>query len=110
MFLFSNIRVKGYWKYYYRAVDKNGENIDFLLTGRRDKKTALRFLTKAIGCNGKPRLIKRITKPMLGFKSLFCAQRTLAGVGLIQMIKKCQIRNQAGASKTPAELFYGLAI
>ncbi len=31
------IKVKGKWKYLYRAVDKNGHTIDFLLTARRDK-------------------------------------------------------------------------
>jgi transposase-like protein len=46
------IKVKGTWKYFYRAVDKEGNTIDFLLTAKRDKKAALRFLTKAIECNG----------------------------------------------------------
>lgn len=51
------IRVKGQWKYLYRAVDKQGNTVDFLLTDKRDKKAALRFLKKAIGTNGKPSLI-----------------------------------------------------
>jgi len=51
------IKVKGQWCYYYRAVDKQGNTIDFLLTARRNKKAALRFLTKAVGRNGKPNLI-----------------------------------------------------
>jgi len=51
------IKVKGQWKYYYRAVDKQGNTIDFLLTAKRDAKAALRFLKKAIGRNGKPILI-----------------------------------------------------
>ena len=51
------IKVKGKWKYYYRAVDKCGETIDFLLTAKRDTKAALRYLRKAIGANGKPSLI-----------------------------------------------------
>jgi putative transposase len=51
------IKVKGEWKYYYRTVDRNGETVDFLLTARRDKKAALRYLKKAIGSNGKPSLI-----------------------------------------------------
>jgi putative transposase len=41
----------------YRAVNKQGITIDFLLTARRDKKAARRFLNKAIGSNGKPSLI-----------------------------------------------------
>ena len=51
------IKIKGGWKYLYRAVDKKGNTIDFLLTAKRDKKAALRFLNKAIGSNGKPSLI-----------------------------------------------------
>jgi transposase-like protein len=38
------IKVKGQWKYMYRAVDREGQTIDFLLTAHRDKKAALRFL------------------------------------------------------------------
>ncbi len=55
------------------------------------------------------RLIKRITKPMLGFKCFFSAQKTLAGIELVRMLRKGQMRYQAGMSKTPAELFYALA-
>jgi transposase-like protein len=51
------LKVKGKWHYYYRAVDKDGDTIDFLLTKKRDKKAVLRFLNKAIGKNGKPGLI-----------------------------------------------------
>jgi putative transposase len=42
------IRVKGEWRYLYRAVDKHGQTIDFLLTKERDEQAAKRFLTKAI--------------------------------------------------------------
>ena len=48
---------QGQWKYLYRAVDKKGNTIDFLLTAKRDTKAARRFLNKAIGSNGKPSLI-----------------------------------------------------
>ena len=51
------IKVKGQRKYFYRAVDKAGHTIDFLLTAKRDKKATLRFLTKAIDRNRKPGLI-----------------------------------------------------
>ena len=36
------IKVRGQWKYLYRAVDKHGATIDFLLTTKRDTKAALR--------------------------------------------------------------------
>ncbi len=48
------IRIKGQWKYRYRAVDKRGQTVDFLLTAHRDKQAALRFLQKAIGPHGRP--------------------------------------------------------
>ena len=42
------IKVKGAWKYLYRAVDKKSQTIDFLLTTKRDKVAALRFFDKAM--------------------------------------------------------------
>jgi putative transposase len=42
------IRVKGQWYYLYRAVDKTGQTVDFLLTEQRDERAATRFLTKAL--------------------------------------------------------------
>jgi putative transposase len=51
------IKVKGIWHYLYRAVDKEGNTIDFLLTRKRDKKAAKRFLIKAINHNGFPEKI-----------------------------------------------------
>ena len=51
------IKVKGEWRYLYRAVDKQGQTIDFLLTEHRDKEAALRFLKKAIRRNGLPEKI-----------------------------------------------------
>lgn len=51
------IKINGNWKYLYRAVDKRGQTIDFLLTARRNKKAALRFFKKAIGLHGLPKKI-----------------------------------------------------
>jgi transposase-like protein len=51
------VRVKGTWKYLYRAVDKAGATVDFLLTAKRHRKAALRFLRKAIRWNGTPEKI-----------------------------------------------------
>ena len=42
------IKVKGQWKYLYRAVDSSGQTIDFLLTAKRDAAAALRFFRNAI--------------------------------------------------------------
>lgn len=48
------IKIKGQWRYLYRAVDTSGRTIDFLLTGKRDATAALRFFRKAIRYHGKP--------------------------------------------------------
>jgi len=51
------IKVKSQWRYLYRAVDKAGQTIDFLLTEQRDEQAATRFLTKAIRRHGVPETI-----------------------------------------------------
>ena len=48
------IKVRGQWKYLYRAVDKDGNTVDFLLTAKRDTRAALRFLGQAIRNNFTP--------------------------------------------------------
>jgi putative transposase len=48
------VKVKGVWKYHYRAVDKKGKTVDFLLTAKRDMAAAKRFFDKAMGANGNP--------------------------------------------------------
>jgi len=146
------IRVKGTWKYLYRAVDKDGKTVDFLLTAKRDVVAAYRFFLKAlrsskapekitidksgankaaadafvedVPANGKPieirqvkylnniveqdhRGVKQRTRPMLGFKSFVSAQRTLAGIELVHMLRKCQHENSSKVS--PADIFYSLA-
>ncbi len=146
------IRVKGQWRYLYRAVDKTGQTIDVLLTEQRDERAAMCFLTKAIRRHGVPekitidgseanaaairgyneahgtaiiirqvkylnnvveqdhRCVKRVTRPMLGFKSFDAAQHTLAGVELMHMLKKGQLVVEARVEGlTPAEQFYVLA-
>ena len=56
------------------------------------------------------RAVKRVTRPMLGFKSFAAAQDTLAGIELMHMIKKRQLVVKAGdEGLTAAEQFYALA-
>jgi len=145
------IKVKGVWKYLYRAVDRDGKTIDFLLTAKRDKAAAKRFFDKAMQANGVPekvtmdksgankaaideinanrekpmvvrqvkylnnimeqdhRAVKRITKPMLGFKSFQSAKNILAGIELMHMIRKGQIMMEGADKMSYAEQFYALA-
>ena len=42
------VRIRGEWRYLYRAIDKHGEAVDFLLTARRDLDAAKRFFRKAL--------------------------------------------------------------
>jgi putative transposase len=51
------IKVAGQWKYLYRAVDRDGHTIDFLLRAKRDCAAARRFLERAIGLHDVPEKI-----------------------------------------------------
>jgi len=56
------------------------------------------------------RTVKRIIRPMLGFKSVEVAQYTLAGVELMHMLKKGQqLVKEGEKGLTSAEQFYALA-
>ena len=48
------IKVKGQWKYLYRAVDKAGNTVDFLLRAHRDKAAAQSFFEQAVEWSGTP--------------------------------------------------------
>jgi putative transposase len=53
--------------------------------------------------------VKRVTRPMLGFKSFEAAQATLVGIELMHMLKKGQLVGETRAEGlTPAEQFYSL--
>ncbi len=45
------IKVKGQWKYLYRAVDSDGNTLDFLLSAKRDARAAERFLSKMLNAS-----------------------------------------------------------
>ena len=51
------VKIKGEWVYFYRAVDKEGHTLDFLLTPNRDQDAAAAFLRKAIRTQGLPEKI-----------------------------------------------------
>ncbi len=131
------VKVKGEWVYLYRAIDKHGKTLDFMLSKRRNKAAATKFFARALEVNGLPRkividksgantagikainkmlkgfgcpipiemvrqkylnniieqdhrFIKRRIRPMLGFKSFDSAASALAGIELVNMIRKGQ--------------------
>ena len=155
-----DIQIKGEWKYLYRAVDSMGNTLDFMLSARRDGKTAARFFRKVLkGQHTQPprvitvdknaaypvamealkedetltettelrqvkylnnmveqdhRNIKRITRPMMGFKSFNSARRTLRGIEAMSMIRKGQVKgvNQGDivSQVRCIEAIFGIAI
>jgi transposase-like protein len=54
--------------------------------------------------------IKRITRPMLGFKSFEAAQPTLMGIELMHMLRKGQLEDGIEQGLSVAEQFYALAL
>ena len=145
------IKVRGQWKYLYRAVDRVGNTIDFLLRAHRDVVAARQFFEGAIDLHGVPekitidksgsntaaiqsirvdsgvdielrqskylnniveqdhRAIKRIVRPMLGFKTFRCARTLIAGIETMHMIRKGQLQCPDGQASSAAGKFYSLA-
>ena len=62
------VRVKGRWKYLYRAIDKGGATLDFYLADRRNAKAAKRFLSAALKRSRDwiPRVINTDKNPAYG--------------------------------------------
>jgi transposase-like protein len=139
------VKIKGMWKYLYRAVDSVGNTLDFMLSAKRDGKAAARFFRKVLksqhtrilrvitvdknaaypiaiealkmdettlAVSAKQRAeeselrqskylnnvieqdhrnIKRVVKPMMGFKSFNSARRTLSGIEAMNTIRKGQV-------------------
>ena len=149
------IKVRGVWKYLYRAVDSQGKTLDFMLNAKRDGKAAARFFRKVLEAQHTkvPRVItvdkndaypaamaalqedetiaketelrqskylnnmieqdhrniKRIVKPMMGFKSFNSARRTLSGIEAMNMIRKGQVKGiEQGDSVSQASFIEAL--
>ena len=141
------IKVSGQWKYLYRAVDRDGDTVDFLLTAKRDLAAARRFLKRAINLHDVPekitidksgsstaaiesvkadacvdilmhqnkclnnivkqdhRAIKRITRPMMGFKSFWSARSIIVEIATMHMIRKGQLDCPSGQPASAANQF-----
>lgn len=86
------IKVKGEWKYLYRAVDKEGFTVDFLLIKRRQRMSAQCFLIKAIENNGKPSLIN-IDKSGANSSAIRVYNRRALATKSMIKIRQCKYLN-----------------
>ncbi|SCZ00130.1 Transposase (or an inactivated derivative) [Microvirga guangxiensis] len=50
----TDIKVRGRWTYLYRAIDSNGDTVEFWFSERRDLAAANRFLSNALKRHGRP--------------------------------------------------------
>ncbi len=48
------VKHKGKWFYVYRAIDKHGDTLEFMVSARRDEKAARKFFKQTIGKYGLP--------------------------------------------------------
>ena len=145
------VKVGGQWKYLFRAVDRDGDTVDFLLRAKRDHAAARAFFERAIDLHGVPekitidksgantaaitsiqadsgsaiemrqskylnniveqdhRAVKRITRPMLGFKTFRCARILIAGIEVMHMIRKGQLGGVKDPASSAANQLYSLA-
>ena len=78
-------------RYLYRAVDKEGNTVDFLLTKRRQKMLAQKFFNKAIGNNGRPRVVN-IDKSGTNKMAIWVVNRRAVSVKKIK-IRQCKYLN-----------------
>lgn len=87
------VKVKGDWLYYYRAVDKFGNVIDYYLSSNRDEAAAKAFLNKAIAQHGLPEKVV-----IDGSKSNYAAidamniQLWLTGIFMLSLIEILDIK------------------
>ncbi|ASG68920.1 IS6 family transposase [Francisella halioticida] len=150
------LKLKGKDVYLYRAIDKHGDTLEFMVSEKRDEKAARKFFKKTIGKHGLPdklnvdksganeaalltiniflfllgiwltygieirqnkylnnlieqdhRSIKRLIRPMMGFKSWDSMDSTIAGYELVNMIKKSQ--HIYAENMTVWDQFYSIA-
>jgi putative transposase len=52
-----HIKVRGQWRYLYRAIDSNGDTVEFWFSERRNLAAAKRFLRKGLKRHGRPERI-----------------------------------------------------
>jgi putative transposase len=85
------IRMQGRWTYLYRAVDRDGQTLDFMLSERRDTAAARRFFKRAIAANRVPDRVV-IDKSGANLAGLHATNVILKFTGTGAIIKILQIK------------------
>ncbi|MBC6445463.1 MAG: IS6 family transposase, partial [Alphaproteobacteria bacterium GM202ARS2] len=88
-------KVKGRWIYLYRAVDKFGQTLDFMLSERRDEAAATAFFKRAIENNGVPEkvVIDKSGANYAGLENLNLLLMILGFWRLIEIIQAKYLNN-----------------
>jgi putative transposase len=109
-FLYKAIRAHGLPEKI--TIDQSGSNTAAIKHYNKIHKTAIairqcKYLNNLVEQDH--RGVKRIVRPMLGFKSFWAACCTIAGIEVMHAIRKGQLKTLEAVTRTPAEQFYALA-
>ena len=94
------------------TIDQSGANTAAITRYNKTHKTAIvirqcKYLINVVEQDH--RAVKRLTRPMLGFKSFWAARCTIIGIEVMHAIRKGQLATAGSRPQTPAEQFYALA-
>ena len=94
------------------TIDKSGANTAAIVSIQADSGLPIemrqsKYLNNVVEQDH--RAIKRITRPMLGFKTFRCARILIAGIEIMHMIRKGQLADIKDQDSSPANQFYSLA-
>ena len=94
------------------TIDKSGANTAATLSIQADSGLPIemrqsKYLNNLIEQHH--RAVKRITRPMLGFKTFRCARILIAGIQVMHMIRRGQLGDIKDRSSSAANQFYSLA-
>jgi putative transposase len=95
------------------TIDKSGSNLAALhaINAKREtpiKVRQVKYLNNIVEQDH--RAIKRITRPMLGFKDFDCARVILSGIEVMHMVKKGQMKGSDEIPLSVAQKFYSLIL
>ncbi|WP_142320782.1 IS6 family transposase, partial [Bacillus cereus] len=82
------IKVKGEWRYLYRAIDGDGHTLDIQLRRTRDHQAAYMFMKRIVKAFGEPTVLTTDKAP-----ALLCAFKKLQKNGLYTYTKHCTLKH-----------------